>query len=77
MNGDYVASVKPNPAIFVDDVFSPELAEANLQKAVDAGGDFSHIEFIMKDISTVRYKPQNLWKWADIAMDVARRAERD
>jgi len=75
MNGDYVASVKPTPAIFVDEVFSPELARANLQKAVSAGGDFSHIEFIMKDISTVLYKPQNLWTWADIAMDVARGAE--
>jgi hypothetical protein len=76
MNGQYVASIKPNPAIFVDEVFSPELAKANIQEAVDAGGDFSHIELIMKDISTVRYRPQNLWLWAEIAMDVARRAEK-
>jgi hypothetical protein len=76
MNGRYVASIKPNPAIFVDEVFSPELAKANIQKAVDAGGDFSHIELIMKDISTVRYRPQNLWLWSEIAMDVARRAEK-
>lgn len=75
MNGDYVASVKPTPAIFVDEVFSPELARSNLQKAATAGGDYSHIEFIMKDISTVLYKPQNLWKWSEIAMDVARGAE--
>jgi hypothetical protein len=76
MNGRYVASIKPNPAIFVDDVFSPELAKATIQKAVDAGGDFSHIELIMKDISTVRYRPQNLWLWSELAMDVARRAEK-
>jgi len=30
----------------------------------------------MKDISTVRYRPQNLWLWSEIAMDVARRAEK-
>ena len=76
INGDYVASVKPTPAVFVDDVFSRDQARANLRRAIDAGGDFSHIEIIMKDISTVRYRPQNLWEWSDIAMDVARRAER-
>jgi hypothetical protein len=26
---------------------------------------------ILKDISTVRYEPQRLWKWAEIAMEVA------
>jgi len=62
INGDYVASIKPNPAIFVDDVFNVELARDNLERAIQAGGEFSHIEFIMKDISTLRYKPQNLWK---------------
>ncbi len=31
------------------------------------------VEFILKDISTVRYQPQRLWEWADIAMDVIRR----
>ena len=25
----------------------------------------------MKDISTVRYEPQRLWQWAEIAMEVA------
>jgi hypothetical protein len=24
----------------------------------------------MKDISTVRYQPQRLWEWADIAAEV-------
>jgi len=26
----------------------------------------------MKDISTVRYRPQRLWEWAAIAMKVVR-----
>ena len=30
----------------------------------------SHVEVIMKDISTLRYKPQRLWDWARIAMEV-------
>jgi hypothetical protein len=28
-----------------------------------------HIEFIMKDISTVRHDPQRLWQWSEIAME--------
>ena len=26
------------------------------------------LELILKDISTVRYQPQRLWEWADVAM---------
>ena len=26
------------------------------------------LEYILKDISTVKYKPQRIWEWADIAM---------
>jgi len=74
--GDYVASIKPNPAIFVDEDFSPELGRAALEHAISAGGEYSHIEFIMKDISTVQYKPQNLWAWSSMAMDTVLRAER-
>jgi len=67
---DYVASIKPNPAVFATDAFDPVQARENLQKALDAGKGFSNIEFIMKDISTVRYKPQHLWAWADLVMDL-------
>jgi hypothetical protein len=30
------------------------------------------MEFIMKDISTVKYQPQRLWEWAELAMQVVR-----
>jgi hypothetical protein len=29
------------------------------------------LEFILKDISTVRYEPERLFQWAEIAMQVA------
>ena len=29
------------------------------------------VEIIMKDISTVRYEPQRLWEWAQIAAEEA------
>jgi hypothetical protein len=32
------------------------------------------VEVIMKDVSTVRYRPQNLWDWQRIAMEVVQKA---
>ena len=29
------------------------------------------LEYILKDVSTVRYEPQRLFDWAKIAMEVA------
>ena len=46
-------------------------ARADLVEFVEAAAGRCHIEFIMKDISTVRYEPQRLWEWARIAMEVA------
>jgi len=69
--GDYVLSRKPNPAIFAEDGWHPERARADLVEFLQAGGDQCHIEFIMKDISTVRFEPQRLWDWARTAMEVA------
>lgn len=67
---DYVMSRKPNPAIFAEQTFDEKEAERQLREFLDAAGD-GHVEIIMKDISTVNYKPQNLWKWEKIAMRVA------
>jgi len=67
----YVASFKPNPAIFLDEEWSPEAA----RKAIVEGLDLAraegceNVELIMKDISTVHRHPERLWAWADIAME--------
>ena len=71
IRGDYVASLKPSPAIFVEDAWNPEKARAYLKGVLDLARGVCHVEVIMKDISTVRYRPQNLWDWARIAMEVA------
>jgi hypothetical protein len=70
LGADYVASVKPNPAIFATDAWNPLEAQKNLVNAIEAGEGVTPIEFIMKDISTVQYHPQRLWKWSQIAMEV-------
>jgi hypothetical protein len=73
----WVASVKPNPAIFLDEEWSPEAARAAITDILDVAWaeGCRNVELIMKDISTVHRHPERLWAWADIAMEVARSRE--
>ncbi|OHD22944.1 MAG: hypothetical protein A2064_10225 [Spirochaetes bacterium GWB1_66_5] len=71
MGRDYVLSYKPSPAIFVDEAWNPRKAREDLTRVLDKARGVCHVEIIMKDISTVRYQPRNLWDWARIAMEVA------
>jgi len=64
----YVFSRKPNPAVLAYDVWNPELARKELREALEKTQGCV-VEVIMKDISTVRYEPQRLWEWADIARE--------
>ena len=70
ISGDYVFSLKPSPAIFVENEWKSEKARAYLKGILDKARGTCHVEVIMKDISTVMYKPQRLWDWARIAMEV-------
>jgi len=72
IGGDYVFSRKPSPALLAPDVWSPEAVEADLIETREACARHGcPLEFILKDISTVRYEPQRLWEWVDVAMRVA------
>lgn len=73
---DYVISRKPSPAIFAEDRWQPERARRDLADFLEACGGGCHVELIMKDISTVRYQPQRLWEWAQIAGEVVERFAR-
>ena len=64
---DMVYSIKPSPAILAEDHWHPERARAEIRRVLDAAPG-AHLEFIMKDISTVRYRPQRLWEWAALAL---------
>ncbi len=71
---DFVFSRKPSPALLAGDTFHADAVRADLEQTRDACERHNTpVEFILKDISTVRYQPQRLWEWADIAMDVIRR----
>jgi hypothetical protein len=73
IGGDFVYSRKPNPAFLAWDPFDPEAVRRDLlatRQACERHG--CPLEFILKDISTVRYQPERLFTWARIAMEVAR-----
>jgi hypothetical protein len=73
IGGDFVFSRKPNPAVFVTDSWEPDFIERDIRETVEQCDRYGcPVEIIMKDISTVRYKPQRLWEWADIAMRTVR-----
>lgn len=72
IGGDYVFSCKPNPAFVAMDGFPADEVRKDLattREICERHG--CPLEFILKDISTVRYEPQRLSEWAKIAMDVA------
>lgn len=68
---EFVYSRKPSPALVATDQFHPDNVRAELvatRKACDKHG--CPLEFILKDVSTVRYEPERLSEWARIAMEV-------
>jgi hypothetical protein len=68
----YVYSRKPNPALLAWDHFDPAAVRQDLQATRHAcKRQGCPLEFILKDISTVRYQPQRLFEWGRIAMAVA------
>jgi hypothetical protein len=71
IRSDYVYSRKPNPAQLAAPQFSEQDVRDHLQQSVDVCRKYGcPLELILKDISTVKYEPQRLWRWAEIAMDV-------
>lgn len=71
LRGDFVFSRKPNPAFLAPDRFNEKIIRDDLVETRDiCKAHGCPLEFILKDISTVHYEPQRLFRWAQIAMDV-------
>lgn len=67
-----VMSAKPNPALFSASPFSADAVKADLHKTMSAAKRYGcNLEFIYKDVSTVKYRPQNLWETARLAVEAA------
>lgn len=65
----WVLSIKPNPAFLAEDDWRPEAARADLAQALDVTQGCA-VEVILKDVSTVRNRPQRLWEWSRLAMEL-------
>ena len=65
----YVLSIKPSPAIFSGEGWDSGYARKYLKETMAKTKGICHVEFIMKDISTVSYHPQRLWEWEKLAME--------
>lgn len=70
IGGDFVFSRKPNPAFLAMD-FHAERIRSDLAATREiCAAHGCPLEFILKDLSTVRYEPERLFEWARIAMRV-------
>jgi len=66
---EIVFAWKPNPAVFGGSVWDPNAVRKDMEEKLDKAKDCI-VEIHLKDISTVRYQPKRLWKWAQIATKV-------
>ncbi|MGL4736663.1 MAG: hypothetical protein ACRCW2_04320 [Cellulosilyticaceae bacterium] len=68
---DYVLSRKPNPALLAPHTMDEDAIKKEIigtLKACEAYG--TPCEFILKDVSTVNYKPERLFKWSQLVGDI-------
>ena len=69
-----IMSNKPTPALVATDSLDEEEIRKDIRRTVDAAKrNHVNLELILKDISTVRYQPQRLTRWAEIAMEEVQR----
>ncbi len=67
---DFVFSWKPSPAIFADDNWNIDFIRKSFVNDLNKIKGCP-VEIIMKDISTIRFQPQRLQEWTNMAMEEA------
>ena len=68
---DLIMSSKPTPAYIAMENVDYDVIKSDLLETAKAAKDNNvNLEIILKDISTVKYQPDRITKWADIAMGV-------
>jgi len=66
---EIVFAWKPNSSVLAASVWDPEAVRKDMEEKLEKARNCI-IEIHMKDISTLRYQPQRLWQWAQIAAEV-------
>ena len=70
IGGDYVFAGKPNPALVAGD-FDEAAVRQEIEQMVTLCLRYGcPCELVLKDISTVAYRPQNLIEWNRVAQEV-------
>lgn len=73
IQNDYVISAKPNPSVLSSPILDRENVKKEISRIVDAcKRNGCSCDIVLKDITTVCNKPQNLFEWEQIAMDIVR-----
>ena len=73
MGKDYVLSRKPNPAAVATDSLQEDVIRADILETLTACRENgTPCEFILKDISSVNYHPENLTRWEQIVSETVR-----
>jgi len=73
IGGDYVFAHKPNPA-FVSGTFEAEPVRDEIARVIEACQKYGcPYEFVLKDISTAGYRPQNMIDWVNVVMETVNR----
>ena len=71
MEGKFVYSNKPAPALVAAPSWNPEVVEDDLRTRLNAAQKYNcPVEFTLKDISTVCYEPQRLTRWSEVMRKV-------
>lgn len=60
---------KPNPACLAATTWDPGLVRKDMEEKLEKAKG-CYVEIHLTDISTVRYEPQRLWEWSQIAQEV-------
>lgn len=67
---EYIMSNKPIPAFLAHATFDEELVRKDLRRTMAAAKAHGlGLEFLLKDITTVKNDPQRLWRWSEIALE--------
>jgi len=71
IGGDFVMAAKPNPAFVAGTTFNPATVREEIARYCEAcRAHRTPLEFVLKDISTIANKPENLTLWAATVKDV-------
>jgi hypothetical protein len=65
IGNDYVLAAKPNPAFVSQSTFTPTPVEEEIVRYCEAcKAHDTTLEFVVKEISTIANRPENLTQWA-------------